>query len=92
MFAKTNSAITLFKLVVPAAAAIALIMTSRGELQVGANGGTHAVSLSAILTAVAISGIVFLQRIQSPVNLAGEARATRGAAYRSGCISSISAG
>jgi amino acid transporter len=77
LFAKTNSAITLFKLVVPAATAIALIATEfhPENFHVGATGGTHAISLSAILTAVAISGIVFsFNGFQSPVNLAGEAR------------------
>jgi amino acid transporter len=76
LFAKTNTAITLFKLVVPAATAIALIATEfhPGNFQIGAQGGAHEASLSAILTAVAISGIVFSYNgFQSPVNLAGEA-------------------
>lgn len=77
LFAKTNSWITLFKLVVPAATAIALIVTEfhPENFHVGATGGAHALSLPAILTAVAISGIVFsFNGFQSPVNLAGEAR------------------
>jgi amino acid transporter len=77
LFAKTNTYITLFKLVVPAATAIALIVTefNPANFSVGAHGGTHAVSLPAVLTAVAISGIVFsFNGFQSPVNLAGEAR------------------
>jgi amino acid transporter len=77
LFAKTNSAITLFKLVVPAATAIALIATEfhPENFHIGAHGGAHALDLSAILTAVAISGIVFsFNGFQSPVNLAGEAR------------------
>jgi amino acid transporter len=77
LFAKTNSAITLFKLVVPAATAIALMLTEfhPENFHVGAHGGPHAVSLSAVLTAVAISGIVFSYNgFQSPVNMAGEAR------------------
>jgi amino acid transporter len=77
LFARTNSAITLFKLVVPAATAIALIATEfhPGNFAIGAHGGTHAFSLPAVLTAVAISGIVFsFNGFQSPVNLAGEAR------------------
>jgi amino acid transporter len=77
LFAKTNSAITVFKLIVPAATAIALMMTEfhPENFHVGAHGGPHAISLSAVLTAVAISGIVFsFNGFQSPVNLAGEAR------------------
>ncbi|TCV95698.1 amino acid/polyamine/organocation transporter (APC superfamily) [Luteibacter rhizovicinus] len=77
LFAKSNTAITIFKLVVPAATAIALMMTSFHweNFKIGAHGGTHAFNLSSILTAVAISGIVFsFNGFQSPVNLAGEAR------------------
>jgi len=77
LFARTNTAITVFKLVVPAATAIALIATEfhPGNFSISAQGGTHAFSLSAVLTAVAISGIVFsFNGFQSPVNLAGEAR------------------
>jgi len=77
LFARTNTAITLFKLVVPAATAIALIGTEFHveNFSVGATGGAHAISLSAVLTAVAISGIVFsFNGFQSPVNLAGEAK------------------
>jgi amino acid transporter len=77
LFAKSNTAITVFKLVVPAATGIALICTSfnSGNFHIGAHGGTHAIDISSILTAVAISGIVFsFNGFQSPVNLAGEAR------------------
>lgn len=77
LFAKSNTAITVFKLVVPAATGIALIYTSYnpGNFHIGAHGGTHAIDISSILTAVAISGIVFsFNGFQSPVNLAGEAR------------------
>ncbi|URL57712.1 APC family permease [Luteibacter flocculans] len=77
LFAKSNTAITVFKLVVPAATGIALIATSYnpGNFDIGAHGGTHAIDISSILTAVAISGIVFsFNGFQSPVNLAGEAR------------------
>ena len=77
LFAKSNTAITVFKLVVPAATGIALMYTSYnpGNFDIGAHGGTHAIDISSILTAVAISGIVFsFNGFQSPVNLAGEAR------------------
>ena len=77
VFADTNSAITFFKLIVPAATAIALMCTGfhPEKFQVGIHGGRHVGNLAAILTAVATSGIVFSYNgFQSPVNLAGEAR------------------
>jgi amino acid transporter len=77
VFANTNSTITFFKLIVPAATAIALICTGFHweNFQVGIHGGRHVGNLAAILTAVATSGIVFSYNgFQSPVNLAGEAR------------------
>lgn len=77
IFANTNSAITFFKLIVPAATAIALVCTEFHweNFQVGIHGGQHVGNLAAILTAVATSGIVFSYNgFQSPVNLAGEAR------------------
>jgi amino acid transporter len=77
VFADTNSAITFFKLIVPAATAVALMCTGFHwqNFQVGIHGGQHVGSVAAILTAVATSGIVFSYNgFQSPVNLAGEAR------------------
>ena len=77
VFAGTNSAITFFKLVVPAATAVALMCTGfhAQNFSVGIHGGPHAGNLAAILTAVATSGIVFSYNgFQSPVNLAAEAR------------------
>jgi amino acid transporter len=77
IFANTNSAITFFKLIVPAATAIALMCTGFHweNFHVGVHGGAHVGNLAAILTAVATSGIVFSYNgFQSPVNLAGEAR------------------
>src|SRR3979490_2810193 len=78
VFANTNSAITFFKLIVPAATAIALVCSGFHweNFQVGIHGARHVGNLAAILTAVATSGIVFSYNgFQSPVNLAGEARA-----------------
>jgi amino acid transporter len=77
VFADTNSAITFFKLIVPAATAIALVFSGFHweNFHVGIHGGQHVGNLAAILTAVATSGIVFSYNgFQSPVNLAGEAR------------------
>jgi amino acid transporter len=77
VFASTNSAITFFKLIVPAATAIALMIAGfhRENFSVGIHGGAHVTDVAAILTAVATSGIVFSYNgFQSPVNLAGEAR------------------
>lgn len=76
-FAKTNSAITFIKLIVPAATALMLIASGFHweNLQVGIHGGAHVGNLAAVLTAVATSGIVFSYNgFQSPVNLAGESR------------------
>src|ERR1700744_4649803 len=77
VFADTNSAITFFKLIVPAATAIALMCGGfhSENFHVGVHVGRHVGNLAAILTAVATSGIVFSYNgFQSPVNLAGEAR------------------
>ena len=77
VFADTNSAITFFKLIVPAATAVALVCTGFHweNFRIGIHGGKHVGNVAAILTAVATSGIVFSYNgFQSPVNLAGEAR------------------
>lgn len=77
LFARSNTVITIVKLVIPAATGVALIASGfhSENLSVGAHGGTHANDFAAILTAVATAGIVFsFNGFQSPVNLAGEAR------------------
>lgn len=77
LFARSNSLITLFKLVVPASTGIALIASGfhPQNFQVGLHGDGHVFDHAAILTAVATAGIVFsFNGFQSPVNLAGEAR------------------
>jgi amino acid transporter len=77
VFAHSNTAITIFKLVVPAATGLALIASGfhAQNFHVGIHGGAHAVDFAAVLTAVATAGIVFsFNGFQSPVNLAGEAR------------------
>lgn len=77
LFARSNTAITVFKLVVPAATGLALIASGfhSANFSVGIHGEKHALDFAAILTAVATAGIVFsFNGFQSPVNLAGEAR------------------
>jgi len=78
LFAHSNTAITIFKLVVPAATGLALIASGfHGEnFSVGIHpGSTHTIDWAAVLTAVATAGIVFSYNgFQSPVNLAGEAK------------------
>jgi amino acid transporter len=77
LFARSNTAITVFKMVVPAATALALIASGfhGSNFSVGVNGGVHVTDFAAVLTAVATAGIVFSYNgFQSPVNLAGEAR------------------
>ena len=77
LFARSNSLITIIKLVIPAATGIALIASGfhAENFSVGINGGSHTNDFAAILTAVATAGIVFsFNGFQSPVNLAGEAR------------------
>jgi amino acid transporter len=76
VFARANSAITFFKLFVPAATAITLMLTGfhASNFHIGVHGGVHVTNIASILTAVATSGIVFsFNGFQSPVNLAGEA-------------------
>ncbi len=77
LFARSNTAITVFKLVVPAATGLALIASGfhTENFSVGVHGDAHALDFAAVLTAVATAGIVFsFNGFQSPVNLAGEAR------------------
>ena len=77
LFAHSNSAITVFKLVVPAATGLALIASGfhTSNFTVGVSGDSHSIDFAAVLTAVATAGIVFsFNGFQSPVNLAGEAR------------------
>ncbi|MEP7042991.1 MAG: APC family permease, partial [Dokdonella sp.] len=77
LFAHSNSAITVFKLVVPAATGVALIASGfhTENFSVGIHGDAHTIDLAAVLSAVATAGIVFsFNGFQSPVNLAGEAR------------------
>lgn len=77
LFARSNSVITLFKLIVPGATGLALIASGfhQENFQVGLTGEQFVTDWAGILTAVSVSGIVFsFNGFQSPINLAGEAR------------------
>lgn len=76
LFARSNTAITLFKLIIPALTAVLLIASGfhPENFSVGIHGEVHSIDFASVLTAVAIAGIVFsFNGFQSPVNLAGEA-------------------
>jgi amino acid transporter len=76
LFARSNTAITVFKLVVPALTGLALIASGfhSENFHVGVDGGVHFVDFAAVLNAVATAGIIFsFNGFQTPVNLAGEA-------------------
>jgi len=76
LFTSSNTAITVFKAVVPAVTAIALIASGfhPGNFDV-AMSSDAASATAGVLTAVATAGIVFsFNGFQSPLNLAGEAR------------------
>jgi len=77
LFAHSNAAITVFKLVIPALTGIALVASSfhPGNITGAHLGGFMPNGAAGVLTAVATSGIVFaFNGFQSPLNLAGEAR------------------
>jgi amino acid transporter len=75
LFARSNTAITAFKVIIPALTAIALVLSGfhAENFGVAVVGGAGAGS-AGVLTAVATAGIVFsFNGFQSPLNLAGEA-------------------
>jgi amino acid transporter len=77
LFARSNTAITTFKLVIPAVTGLALIAAGfhAENFHVGAHEESSSTHFAAVLTAVATAGIVFsFNGFQNPVNLAGEAR------------------
>ena len=77
LFTKANSAITVFKVLVPGATIGALIASGFDSGNLGSNtpGGFAPFGWSSVMTAVATSGIVFsFNGFQSPINMAGEAR------------------
>ncbi|HTV52356.1 MAG TPA: APC family permease [Steroidobacteraceae bacterium] len=77
LFARSNTVITTFKLIVPAGTALTLLAAGfhTENFRVAVPGEAHSAHFAAVLTAVATAGIVFsFNGFQSPVNLAGEAR------------------
>ncbi|KNB51741.1 APC family permease [Streptomyces caatingaensis] len=75
LFAKTNNAITVFKVVVPVLTAGALMWSHFDTHNIESAGGFAPNGWSAVFTAVATSGIVWAYNgFQSPLNMAGEAR------------------
>ncbi|MEV5505851.1 APC family permease [Streptomyces orinoci] len=75
LFAKTNNAITVFKVVVPVLTAGALMYAHFDTHNIHTAGGFTPNGWSAVFTAVATSGIVWAYNgFQSPLNMAGEAR------------------
>ncbi|SCK15505.1 APC family permease [Vogesella sp. LIG4] len=76
LFTKANSAITVFKVLVPGATIGALIYSGfdAGNLGGHTPGGFAPYGWASVMTAVATSGIVFsFNGFQSPINMAGEA-------------------
>ncbi len=75
LFAKTNTAITIFKVVVPVLTASALMLAHFDTANIKEHGGFTPNGWSAVFSAVALSGIVWAYNgFQSPLNMAGEAR------------------
>ncbi|KUJ66436.1 amino acid:proton symporter [Streptomyces albus subsp. albus] len=75
LFAKTNTAITVFKVVVPVLTAGALMLAHFDTSNIKDAGGFTPHGWSAVFSAVAVSGIVWaFNGFQSPLNMAAEAR------------------
>lgn len=75
LFAKTNTAITVFKVVVPTLTALALVASHFDIGNIQDHGGFTPKGWSAVFTAVAVSGIVWAYNgFQSPINMSAEAR------------------
>lgn len=77
LFARVNTAITVFKFIIPGLTIIGLIVAgfNSHNFTSHATGGFMPNGWAGVLTAIATSGIVFaFNGFQSPVNLAGEAK------------------
>ena len=76
LYAKANTIVTTFKLIVPALAAVALLYNGfhSENFTTAVPGGFAPYGWSAVMTAIATSGIVFSYNgFQTPINMAGEA-------------------
>jgi amino acid transporter len=75
VFARANTAVTVFKFIIPGATILGLLLTGFHPQNFGTTSDFAPYGWPAVLTAVATSGIVFsFNGFQSPINLAGEAR------------------
>ncbi|GAA1925780.1 APC family permease [Streptantibioticus ferralitis] len=75
LFAKTNTAITVFKIVVPSLTAVTLMLSHFDTHNLTRAGGFAPHGWNAVFNAVAVSGIVWAYNgFQSPLNMAAEAR------------------
>jgi amino acid transporter len=75
LFAKTNSLITVFKIIIPGLTIGSLLFAGFHGGNFTYNPGTETHGLASVFTAVATSGIIFaFNGFQSPINMAGEAK------------------
>lgn len=75
LFARVNTAITIFKFIIPGLTIIGLIVAGYHSSNFTHYNGFMPNGWAGVLTAIATSGIVFaFNGFQSPVNLAGEAK------------------
>ncbi|UZH07867.1 APC family permease [Heyndrickxia coagulans] len=75
LFARVNSLITIFKIIIPGLAIFALLIVGFHGSNFTYGQAFAPYGWSSVLTAVATSGIVFaFNGFQSPINMAGEAR------------------
>ncbi|TCP29258.1 amino acid/polyamine/organocation transporter (APC superfamily) [Scopulibacillus darangshiensis] len=75
LFARVNTAITVFKFIIPGLVIIGLLVSGYNSDNFTQYGGFMPNGWSGVLTAVSISGIVFaFNGFQSPINMAGEAK------------------
>ncbi|MBI0579137.1 APC family permease [Neobacillus cucumis] len=75
LFAKANSLITVFKIIIPGLTIGSLLFVGFHGENFTLNSGGESHSLSSVFTAVATSGIIFaFNGFQSPINMAGEAK------------------
>ena len=75
LFAKVNSLITIFKIIIPGLTIGALLFVDFMEKTFTSHQDFHVSNWSNVLTAMATSGVIFaFNGFQSPINMAGEAK------------------